>query len=289
MVYRKMMFWSAVLWVVVSGSAGRSFAGQNEGPPLRVRWISAGDVVVPGRPFDMAFQFEMQPGWHTYWVNPGDGGIPLTVEWTLPAGLEVLPLEWPVPEVFVDAGIVSYGFEETVTVPFRVQWNEAWRGGTSLRLEARLEWMACLEFCVGGEEHLTWEAPVGEELVLGAKAPIIAEARARLPVQDPAWNFTAVAANGQLQFFVQRSTEGRSEPVSEGRFFASRQSVIRPSAVARWRETESDRPYILLQRDPFGPSSLERLEGVFVPAAGRAVRVDVPVTSHRPAEEQEKP
>ena len=30
-----------------------------------------------------------RPGWHGYWLNPGDAGLPMSVEWTLPAGWSV--------------------------------------------------------------------------------------------------------------------------------------------------------------------------------------------------------
>ena len=26
------------------------------------------------------------PGWHGYWLNPGDAGLPMDVKWQLPAG-----------------------------------------------------------------------------------------------------------------------------------------------------------------------------------------------------------
>ena len=32
------------------------------------------------------------PGWHGYWLNPGDAGLPMDVQWQLPKGFTVGPL-----------------------------------------------------------------------------------------------------------------------------------------------------------------------------------------------------
>ena len=37
------------------------------------------------------------PGWHGYWLNPGDAGLPMDVKWQLPTGFSAGPLRYPVP------------------------------------------------------------------------------------------------------------------------------------------------------------------------------------------------
>ena len=49
----------------------------------------------------------MQKGWHTYWQNPGDSGLPTTLEWKLPAGVEAGPIEWPAPRVLPVGPLVN--------------------------------------------------------------------------------------------------------------------------------------------------------------------------------------
>ena len=41
----------------------------------------------PGQTDDVALRLKMADGWHTYWQNPGDSGLPTTITWTLPAGV----------------------------------------------------------------------------------------------------------------------------------------------------------------------------------------------------------
>ncbi len=54
--------------------------------------------VKPGESFWTALRLRMEPGWHTYWQNPGDAGLPTTIEWELPAGFSAGPLLWSFPE-----------------------------------------------------------------------------------------------------------------------------------------------------------------------------------------------
>src|SRR5436190_11147429 len=52
----------------------------------------------PGQTVMAGVQLRMEPGWHTYWRNPGqEGGFPTTVTWDLPAGVKAGDIQWPVP------------------------------------------------------------------------------------------------------------------------------------------------------------------------------------------------
>ncbi len=59
--------------------------------------IAEKDWITPGHPFNVALRFELEKGWHVYWVNPGDSGEPPRVTWDLPAGIKAGAIEWPAP------------------------------------------------------------------------------------------------------------------------------------------------------------------------------------------------
>ena len=48
--------------------------------PATVRAVPFVDAVVPGEAFDVGVLFEMEPGWHVYWRDPGDAGDPPRIE-----------------------------------------------------------------------------------------------------------------------------------------------------------------------------------------------------------------
>ena len=64
----------------------------------------------PGQPLHLALRQQIQPGWHTYWSNPGDSGLPTTIDWSLPQDFRAGPIVWPTPERFVVGPVVGYGY-----------------------------------------------------------------------------------------------------------------------------------------------------------------------------------
>ncbi|MBP6375864.1 MAG: protein-disulfide reductase, partial [Giesbergeria sp.] len=68
-------------------------------PRVRAELVAdAPQGVAPGQPLWLGLQITHQPGWHTYWKNPGDSGLPTELRWTLPAGVDVGDIAWPVPQ-----------------------------------------------------------------------------------------------------------------------------------------------------------------------------------------------
>ena len=67
-------------------------------PQVRAELLAyAPDGVGPGKKVWLGLQLAHQPQWHTYWKNPGDSGLPTTLQWTLPAGLAAGDIAWPLP------------------------------------------------------------------------------------------------------------------------------------------------------------------------------------------------
>jgi thiol:disulfide interchange protein DsbD len=48
--------------------------------------IAETEGILPDQPLHIALRQKIRPGWHTYWQNPGDAGLPTTIERTLPPG-----------------------------------------------------------------------------------------------------------------------------------------------------------------------------------------------------------
>ena len=77
--------------------------------------------LVPGQPLHLALRQQIPPGWHTYWSNPGDSGLPTTIDWTLPRGFKAGPIMWPTPERFAYGPVVDYGYQHDVLLPVTIE------------------------------------------------------------------------------------------------------------------------------------------------------------------------
>ena len=51
------------------------------GPHVQIKLIPEHTHVNPGETLKVAIDQTIQAGWHTYWLNPGDSGQKMTVEW----------------------------------------------------------------------------------------------------------------------------------------------------------------------------------------------------------------
>ena len=59
--------------------------------------IAERNALVPGTTATVALRLDIERGWHTYWRNPGESGLPTTLAWRLPPGYVAGDIEWPAP------------------------------------------------------------------------------------------------------------------------------------------------------------------------------------------------
>jgi DsbC/DsbD-like thiol-disulfide interchange protein/cytochrome c biogenesis protein CcdA len=114
----------------------------------------------PGGEVELAIHMRPAPGWHGYWLNPGDAGLPMDVQWQLPKGFAVGPLRYPVPTRLTVAGLMNYVFERDYAVLVRLKVPADARGTVPVRAAAR--WLACTDkICVPEHGELSLDLPVG--------------------------------------------------------------------------------------------------------------------------------
>jgi DsbC/DsbD-like thiol-disulfide interchange protein/cytochrome c biogenesis protein CcdA len=114
----------------------------------------------PGGEVDLAIQMIPAPGWHGYWLNPGDAGLPMGVKWALPKGFSAGPLRYPVPGRLEVAGLMNYVYERDYAVLVRLKVPVDVRGTVPIRAAAH--WLACTDkICVPEQGEFTLDLPVG--------------------------------------------------------------------------------------------------------------------------------
>ena len=114
----------------------------------------------PGGEVELAIHMRTNPGWHGYWLNPGDAGLPMEVKWQLPPGFSVGSLRYPVPTRLTVAGIMNYVYETDYAVLVRLKVPPGVTGTIPIRAEAH--WLACTDtICVPEQGELALDLPVG--------------------------------------------------------------------------------------------------------------------------------
>jgi len=90
--------------------------------------------------------FQLQPGWHTYWRNPGDSGVPPRFDFSKSDNVEAVTVLWPAPTKFDDgAGGTALGYVRQVMLPLRIVAKNADRPVT---LRADINYAVCEKLCI---------------------------------------------------------------------------------------------------------------------------------------------
>src|SRR5205814_2836930 len=107
---------ACVVCLVLLAATGFAATGPSSASAehLRVSLTSENSTITGGQVFWLGVQFQLEPGWHVYWINPGDSGEPPHVKWTLPAGFQAGALRWPRPERISAASVTDYGYSGAV-------------------------------------------------------------------------------------------------------------------------------------------------------------------------------
>ena len=91
-------------------------------------------------------KFRLDPGWHTYWINPGDSGEKASFEWKLPEGVKISNPKWPSPEIIPYPPLMTYGYNEEVTVLFNLTVERDLLSSEQIFLKSN--WLACEDVCL---------------------------------------------------------------------------------------------------------------------------------------------
>lgn len=204
-------------------------AGAVQAAPVRSNLVATDNVetfitletagVAPGQTVWAALTQNIRPHWHTYWINPGDSGIPTEIKWTLPDGWKADAITWPAPTRFPIGPLVNFGYGDQVhlLVPLTVPATAI--PGQAVTLDAKVDWLVCEDICIPESADLSITVPVvaGTAPVEPDAAPLFTRARASLPVPSP---FPATLSPGDKAHRLSLSAPGLDRgKISEAFFF----------------------------------------------------------------------
>jgi thiol:disulfide interchange protein/DsbC/DsbD-like thiol-disulfide interchange protein len=118
----------------------------------------APEGVTPGKALLLGLKIEHKPQWHTYWLNPGDSGLPTTLEWTLPAGFAASDIAWPTPKKLPVGPMVNYGYEGTLLLPVSVEVPASF-AASSLPVKLQAQWLVCKDVCIPEQGSFSLDVP----------------------------------------------------------------------------------------------------------------------------------
>jgi thiol:disulfide interchange protein len=256
-------FAPAIAVMAVFAVASPAWAG---GPPdpkdlVRAELVAETTSLAPASTLWVDLHLAIKPGWHVYWRNPGDSGLPTAIDWRLPPGFSAGSIRWPVPERFVQSGIGNYGYAGAadLLVPITVPREVA--TGDAAVLAADASWLACAEICIPGGATLSLRLPVaaGPAVPDAAAVSLFTAVRRTLPLPATFETRFVSGAHDYRLLVPEGPLEGLRDPT--GMFFPNDGSLIDHAAEPRTNR-RADGLEIVLEKAAAATATPATLDGV---------------------------
>lgn len=145
----------------LKAGAAPAAAGPQRTERIEAELVPMSAWAAPGSTAVVAVRQQIQPGWHTYWRNPGDSGGPTTLDWTLPAGVKAGAIIWPLPHRQRLQSLMNYGYEGEVFLSVPIEVPADAQSGQTLRLTTQANFFVCSDqMCVPDELTLSLDLRV---------------------------------------------------------------------------------------------------------------------------------
>ncbi|UYY58357.1 protein-disulfide reductase DsbD family protein [Sphingomonas sp. S2-65] len=233
-----------------------------KGPHVRITLVAEAERPAPGSEVTLAFVSIPEKGWHAYWQNPGDAGLPARYDWSLPEGVTAGDVRYPVPQRLMISGLMNYVYEKPFA-PLVTLKLPAGASGT-LPIRVKLDYLVCTDaICVPERAQLETALTIGDGSIAADRRAQFDAWRASLPkpLGSPA---RFQVEGGKLRLAVPYPASAQA---GEAYFYALTQNAIdyaAPQIVSR----DGDRLVI----ETAAKGAPARLQGV-LQADGRGLAV----------------
>ena len=204
---------------------------------LRIELVSEAATIAPGKTAWLGLVLRHKPHWHTYWINPGDSGLPTRLKWTLPKGFKIDEVSWPAPTRFELGGLFNFGYSGEQLLPIALHVPVDASPGEIANLKVEAKWLICREECITGKATLQIDLPIAanEGPATESNQALFTSARAAIP-QTTQWSGDARIDGDQILIALH----GDAMPSSEGLdVFAVERRILANSPVKVEREGET--------------------------------------------------
>ena len=244
-------------------------------PHGTVDLVAENQSIAPGRRTYFGLNFQLEKGWHIYWINPGDSGQPPRVEWHLPTGLRAGEIEWPAPRRLGNSTIVDFGYDDAVMLLVPIRASSTLPANPAVQLGVQLRVLVCREICIPGSAQLSLTLPIKSmpPEVDARSSELFTAARRSLPRRAPGdWEFhvsdlkDSFVLTGKLGWQTTRAT-----------FFPFEESQVDNAAPQKVVPVATGFQLTLRKSDEL-LKPIKRLKGVLELSPNQAYVIDIAVS-----------
>lgn len=271
---RRVSFSVATLLLILAaakGGAAQSFNASH----AKVSLVAESNSLQAGKTAWVGVLFDIEKGWHIYWVNPGDAGEAPRIQWHLPAGFQAGEVRWPAPERLPASTVIDYGYEGEVLLPVSLRVPAGYGAASPVTLAADVRYVICRDVCIPAAALAKLSIPSANAGDAADRA-LFHTAFDHAPKAWPAgWKAQASGSGGS---FVLTLETGTSE--SKAVFFPLEQDQIDNDAMQGVMPTARGVQIKLKKSDQL-KQPIAALKGVVVLGPGQVFEVNAPVTAKK--------
>ncbi len=272
--FRRLLFSAATLLLILAvakGGAAQSFTASH----ATVSLVAENNSLQAGQSAWVGVLFDIEKGWHIYWVNPGDAGEAPRIQWHLPAGFQAGEIRWPAPERLPASTVIDYGYEGKVLLPVSLRVPAGYRPANAVALTADVRYVICRDVCIPAAALAKLSIP-SANAGGAADRQLFHTAFDNAPKAWPAgWKAQASENGGS---FVLSLETGTSE--SKAVFFPLEQDQIDNDAM-QGLTPNARGVQIKLKKSDQLKQPIAALKGVVVLGPGRVFEVSAPLTAKK--------
>ncbi|WP_439568862.1 protein-disulfide reductase DsbD family protein [Sphingopyxis sp.] len=250
---------------------------------IQPKLVAESAAPAPGGTTALALTMTPDKGWHGYWINGGDAGFGLSIEWNLPEGVTVAPFRYPVPEPLILFGMMNHVYEHPYALIADVRIDDRIAPGADLTLSGVANWLACTDkVCVPEKAVISVALKAGDGSVAAAARARFDGWRALLPQpldRSGTWERRGGTARFGIPLPAGAALDAPHLFVETQNLvdYAARQSFSRNGdqiIVETRTKGEAQGPIAALLKLGDGRGLSVRFEPGAVPAAGKAIRTE---------------
>tara|TARA_Y100000590_G_scaffold463244_1_gene629530 strand:- start:2241 stop:4280 length:2040 start_codon:yes stop_codon:yes gene_type:complete len=109
----------------------------------------------------VGLEYQMDPGWKTYWKSPGDAGFAQEISWENSSNIKNLEIKWPTPIEFEILGLKSIGYKDKVIFPLIIDLIDP---NKKTQINISTNYLVCKDICLPGKGNLQLDIPSGKAI-----------------------------------------------------------------------------------------------------------------------------
>jgi thiol:disulfide interchange protein DsbD len=260
--YKFQRFFAVTIFLSLLVGLQSLYAYQVKTDNAELELISEQSDIVPGETFWIGIEMDIREGWYVYYRNPGDAGMPITLNWTNDRDFNISEIKWPYPEWKVEPGnLTSYIYKDSMLYMMEATAPEDLDPGDRTTLQVSADWLICEKVCIPESADLELTLDVAEQPTFNEDhLALFSKMREKLPGDLNYWE-SFVEVEGDT-IILKLTTDAFDVPeYSNVIYFANEKGEIENGADQPY-SVESDTLTMKLQKSVYKPDDVNRVWGL---------------------------